>query len=123
MGLGERGKDKVKEAAAPELFRMTEPLADVHSDIHTGQDYKSTIYQEANYSDAYWYNNNIDTKIYKPVKADTHKSVLEKNDQRKLFNFSFSLSERLRKCAYETRRKEAEIVREALDEWLKNHDY
>ena len=73
MGLGERGKDKVKEAAAPELFRKTEPLTDVH--------------------------NNIDTKIYKPVKADTHKSVLEKNDQRKLFNFSFSLSERLRKCA------------------------
>ena len=56
MGLGERGKDKVKEAAAPELFRKTEPLTDVH--------------------------NNIDTKIYKPVKADTHKSVLEKNDQR-----------------------------------------
>ena len=52
MGLGERGKDKVKEAAAPELFRKTEPLTDVH--------------------------NNIDTKIYKPVKADTHKSVLEK---------------------------------------------
>lgn len=97
MGLGDRGKNKVKEAAAPELFRMTEPLTDVH--------------------------NNIDTKIYKPVKADTHKSVLEKNDQRKLFNFSFSLSERLRKCAYETRRKEVEIVREALDEWLKKHDY
>ena len=65
----------------------------------------------------------IDTKIYKPVKADTHKSVPERNDQRKLFNFSFSLSERLRKCAYETRRKEVEIVREALDEWLKKHDY
>ena len=97
MGLGERGKDKVKEAAAPELFRKTEPLTDVH--------------------------NNIDTKIYKPVKADTHKSVLEKNDQRKLFNVSFSLSERRRKCAYETRRKEVEIVREALDEWLKKHDY
>lgn len=97
MGLGERGKDKVKEAAAPELFRKTEPLTDVH--------------------------NNIDTKIYKTVKADTHKSVPEKNDQRKLFNFSFSLSERLRKCAYETRRKEVEIVREALDEWLKKHDY
>ena len=73
MGLGERGKDKVKEAAAPELFRKTEPLTDVH--------------------------NNIDTKIYKTVKLDTHKSVPEKNDQRKLFNFSFSLSERLRKCA------------------------
>ena len=97
MGLGERGKDKVKEAAAPELFRKTEPLTDVHDDI--------------------------DTKIYKPVKSDTHKSVPEKNDQRKLFNFSFSLSERLRKCAYEMRRKEVKIVREALDKWLKKYDY
>ena len=80
MGLGDRGKNKVKEAAAPELFRMTEPLTDVH--------------------------NNIDTKKYISAKPDIHKPVSEKNDQRKLFNFSFSLSERLRKCAYETRRKE-----------------
>lgn len=97
MGLGDRGKNKVKEAAAPELFRMTEPLVDVHSDINT--------------------------EIYTSAKTDIHKPVTEKNDQRKLFNFSFSLSERLRKCAYETRRKEVEIVREALDEWLKKHDY
>ena len=76
---------------------MTEPLTDVH--------------------------NNIDTKKYISAKPDIHKPVSEKNDQRKLFNFSFSLSERLRKCAYETRRKEVEIVREALDEWLKKHDY
>ena len=74
MGLGDRGKNKVKEAAAPELFRMTD--------------------------------NNIDTKKYISAKPDIHKPVSEKNDQRKLFNFSFSLSERLRKCAYETRRKE-----------------
>ena len=80
MGLGDRGKNKVKEAAAPELFRKTEPLTDVH--------------------------NNIDTKKYISAKPDIHKPVSEKNDQRKLFNFSFSLSERLRKCAYETRRKE-----------------
>ena len=80
MGLGERGKDKVKEAAAPELFRKTEHLTDAHDDI--------------------------DTKIYTSVKPDIHKTVSPKNHQRKLFNFSFSLSERLRKCAYETRRKE-----------------
>ena len=35
MGLGDRGKNKVKEAAAPELFRMTEPLTDVHNNIDT----------------------------------------------------------------------------------------
>lgn len=34
-----------------------------NSEMYTGQDYKSTIYQESNYSDTYWYNNNIDTKI------------------------------------------------------------
>ncbi len=52
MGLGDRGKNKVKEAAAPELFRMPEPLTDVH--------------------------NNIDTKIYTSVKPDIHKPVSEK---------------------------------------------
>ena len=50
MGLGERGKDKVKEAAAPELFRKTEPLTDVH--------------------------NNIDTKIYKIDMIDYRKHVM-----------------------------------------------
>lgn len=34
-----------------------------NNEMYTGQDYKSTIYQEANYSDSHWYNNNIDTKI------------------------------------------------------------
>lgn len=34
-----------------------------NNEMYTGQDYKSTIYQEANYSDSHWYNNNIDTKL------------------------------------------------------------
>lgn len=34
-----------------------------NNEMYTGQDYKSTIYQEANYSDSHWYNNNMDTKI------------------------------------------------------------
>ena len=59
MGLGERGKDKVKEAAAPELFRKTEHLTDAHDDI--------------------------DTKIYTSAKPDIHKTVSPKNHQRKLF--------------------------------------
>ncbi len=33
-----------------------------NNEMYTGQDYKSTIYQEANYSDSHWYNNNIDTR-------------------------------------------------------------
>ena len=55
MGLGERGKDKVKEAAAPELFRKTEHLTDAHDDI--------------------------DTKIYTSAKPDIHKTVSPKNHQ------------------------------------------
>ena len=71
MGLGDRGKNKVKEAAAPELFRMTEPLTDVH--------------------------NNIDTKKYISAKPDIHKPVSEKNDQRKLFSANAPMKHDVRK--------------------------
>ena len=47
----------------------------------------------------------------------------EKNDQRKMYNISRSLSERLRKYAFDERRKEVEIVREALDTWLTKQGY
>ena len=47
----------------------------------------------------------------------------EKNDQRKMYNISRSLSERLRKYAFDERRKEVDIVREALDDWLKKQGY
>ena len=33
-----------------------------NDEMYTGQDYKSTIYQEENYSDAHWYNNNVDNR-------------------------------------------------------------
>ncbi len=33
-----------------------------NNEMYTGQDYKSTIYQEGNYSDSHWYNNNINTR-------------------------------------------------------------
>ena len=33
-----------------------------NDEMYTGQDYKSTIYTEGNYSDQYWYNNDIDTR-------------------------------------------------------------
>lgn len=35
----------------------------INNQMYTGQDYKSTIYKEGNYSNLYWYNNNIDTRI------------------------------------------------------------
>ncbi len=40
-----------------------------------------------------------------------------------MYNISRSLSERLRKYAFDERRKEVDIVREALDEYLKKQDY
>lgn len=98
MGLGDRGKNKVKEAAAPELFRMTEPLTPVTNDINT--------------------------EIQIAEKNDVDKQAIsEKNVQRKIFNLSLSLAERLRKCAYETRRRESEIAREAIEEWLNKQGY
>ena len=33
-----------------------------NDEMYTGQDYKSTIYTEGNYSDSHWYNNNADTR-------------------------------------------------------------
>ncbi len=59
--------------------------------------------------------NSINTEIQEPLP--------EKNDQRKMYNISRSLSERLRKYAFDERRKEVDIVREALDDWLKKQGY
>lgn len=98
MGLGDRGKNQVKKGSPSGLFTRTEPNA---TEIQTSSD----------------------TKIQNTINTEIQKSLPEKNDQRKMYNISRSLSERLRKCAYETRRKEVEIVREALDDWLKRHDY
>lgn len=49
-----------------------------NNEMYTGQDYKSTIYQEANYSDAYWYNNNIDTKINDAKDDQTRREEVNK---------------------------------------------
>ena len=40
-----------------------------------------------------------------------------------MYHRSRSLSERLRKYAFDERRKEVDIVREALDDWLKKQGY
>lgn len=49
-----------------------------NSEMYTGQDYKSTIYQESNYSDTYWYNNNIDTKINDAKDDQTRREEVNK---------------------------------------------
>ena len=58
-----------------------------------------------------------------PDVTEIQESLPEKNDQRKMYNISRSLSERLRKYAFDERRKEVDIVREALDEYLKKQGY
>ncbi|MCB8572426.1 hypothetical protein LJE06_15135, partial [Bilophila wadsworthia] len=63
-----------------------------------------------------------DTKIQNTINTEIQ-DLPEKNDQRKMYNISRSLSERLRKYAFDERRKEVDIVREALDEYLKKQGY
>ena len=49
-----------------------------NNEMYTGQDYKSTIYQESNYSDAYWYNNNVDAKINDAKDDQTRREEVNK---------------------------------------------
>ena len=97
MGLGDRGKNQVKKGSPSGLFTRTEPNA---TEIQTSSDTKIQ--------------NTINTEI---------QDLPEKNDQRKMYNISRSLSERLRKYAFDERRKEVDIVREALDDWLTKQGY
>ena len=97
MGLGDRGKNQVKKGSPSGLFTRTEPNA---TETQTSSDTKIP--------------NTINTEI---------QDLPEKNDQRKMYNISRSLSERLRKYAFDERRKEVDIVREALDEYLKKQGY
>ena len=97
MGLGDRGKNQVKKGSPSGLFTRTEPNA---TETQTSSDTKIQ--------------NTINTEI---------QDLREKNDQRKMYNISRSLSERLRKYAFDERRKEVDIVREALDEYLKKQGY
>ena len=98
MGLGDRGKNQVKKGSPSGLFARTEP------DITETQD-------------------SSNTNIHNTINTEIHKALPEKNDQRKMYNISRSLSERLRKYAFDERRKEVDIVREALDDWLKKQGY
>ena len=98
MGLGDRGKNQVKKGSPSGLFARTEPS------ITEIQNSSNTQIQ-----------NSINTGIQEPLP--------EKNDQRKMYNISRSLSERLRKYAFDERRKEVDIVRKALDDWLKKQGY
>ena len=54
-------------------------------------------------------------QIHNPINTGIQEPLPEKNDR--------SLSERLRKYAFDERRKEVDIVREALDDWLKKQGY
>ena len=113
MGLGDRGKNQVKKGSPSGLFARTEPGI---TEIQTSSN----------------------TQIQNPINTGIQEPLPEKNDQRKMYNISRSLSERLRKYAFDERRKEVDIVRqrqmcirdrevdivrEALDDWLKKQGY
>ena len=98
MGLGDRGKNQVKKGSPSGLFARTEPSV---TGIHTSSN----------------------TQIQNTINTEIQESLPEKNEQRKMYNISRSLSERLRKYAFDERRKEVDIVREALDDWLKKQGY
>ena len=98
MGLGARGKNQVKKGSPSGLFARTEPCI---TEIQTSSN----------------------TQIQNPINTGIQEPLPEKNDQRKMYNISRSLSERLRKYAFDERRKEVDIVREALDDWLKKQGY
>ena len=98
MGLGDRGKNQVKKGSPSGLFARTEPSV---TGIHTSSN----------------------TQIQNTINTEIQESLPEKNDQRKMYNISRSLSERLRKYALDDRRKQVDIVREALDDWLKKQGY
>ena len=98
MGLGDRGKNHVKKGSPSGLFARTEPGI---TEIQTSSN----------------------TQIQNPINTGIQELLPEKNDQRKMYNISRSLSERLRKYAFDERRKEVDIVREALDDWLKKQGY
>ena len=93
MGLGDRGRNQVKKGSPTGLFTKTEPNA---TEIQTSSD----------------------IKIQNTINTEIQESLPEKNDQRKMYNISRSLSERLRKYAFDERRKEVDIVREALDKYF-----
>ena len=88
----------MKKGSASGLFASTEPSV---TGIHTSSN----------------------TQIQNTINTEIQESLPEKNDQRKMYNISRSLSERLRKYAFDERRKEVDIVREALDDWLKKQGY
>ena len=98
MGLGDTGRNQLKKGSPTGQCTKTEPNA---TEIHTSSD----------------------IKIQNTINTEIQESLPEKNDQRKMYNISRSLSERLRKYAFDERRKEVDIVREALDEYRKKQGY
>ena len=55
--------------------------------------------------------------------VNTDNIAAGKKTEREEFRFEFELAERLRRCAFETRRKKTEITREALDRYLSEQGF
>jgi hypothetical protein len=55
--------------------------------------------------------------------VNTDNTAAGKKTEREEFRFEFELAERLRRCAFETRRKKTDIAREALDRYLSEQGF
>jgi hypothetical protein len=65
--------------------------------------------------------NDIETSS---VEEDTDNSITNQNKiSREEFRFSYQLSERLRLAAFSSRKNKTQIVKEALESYLKNHGF
>jgi predicted DNA-binding protein len=50
-------------------------------------------------------------------------AMVAKSTEREEFRFDSDLAERLRRCAFETRRKKTSIVKEALERYLREQGF
>lgn len=101
-GLGQRGQKKAIDSAS-ELFRKTEQTREEQSS-GSGED---------NYSF---------TQNNKTGSEQNKESAFAQHPVRKQYVLSWELSERLRTYCFRERRKEVDVVREALAEYFERHD-
>ena len=99
-GLGKRGQDKVVKGAN-QLFTKTENTESSEAEKPESHKTKNTESGEA-------------------INAENSKTASPKPRLvKKSFVFSFELAEDLRKYCFENRKKEVDVVREALDAFFK----
>ena len=101
-GLGQRGQEKARVLAS-ELFRRTETE-------------EPEAPREAENSKAAFTQKSKNTSVH------AESTQAQQPPVRKQFVLSWELSEKLREYCFRERRKEVDVVREALAEYFERHD-